>query len=107
MSNATNSHQEAIYLTLSTIPAGRVIAYGQLAKLAGLTNGARQVGRILCNLPKASNLPWHRVVNAQGKISLPQNSVAHQEQQQRLIAEGVEIKYGKINVRIYGYNKEI
>ncbi|MES2672840.1 MAG: MGMT family protein [Pseudomonadota bacterium] len=99
-------HQEAIYLALSTIPSGKVIAYGQLAKLAGLTNGARQVGKVLCNLPEHSVLPWHRVVNAQGKISLPQDSPAYHEQQQRLIAEGVTIKNGKINLRVYGYNTE-
>ena len=97
-------HQEAIYLALSTIPSGRVIAYGQLAKLAGLTNGARQVGKLLCNLPELSTLPWHRVVNALGKISLPQDSIAYREQQQRLIAEGIEFKNGKINLSIYGYN---
>jgi methylated-DNA-protein-cysteine methyltransferase-like protein len=97
-------HQEAIYLALSTIPSGRVIAYGQLAQLAGLTNGARQVGKVLCNLPERSTLPWHRVVNAQGKISLPQDSNAYREQQQRLIAEGIEFKNGKINLTIYGYN---
>lgn len=99
-------HQDAIYLALSTIPSGQVIAYGQLAKLAGLTNGARQVGKVLCNLPEHSSLPWHRVVNAQGKISLPQDSPGYLEQQQRLIAEGVAIKNGKINLRVYGYNTE-
>jgi methylated-DNA-protein-cysteine methyltransferase related protein len=98
------SHYAAIYFALSTIPSGRVIAYGQLAKLAGLTNGARQVGRVLCNLPEESTLAWHRVVNAQGEISLPQDSPAYREQQQRLIAEGIEIKNGKINLSIYGYN---
>ncbi len=104
MTNITNSAQEAVYLALSTIPSGRVVAYGQLAKLAGLTNGARQVGRILCNLPKDSNLPWHRVVNAQGKISLPQDSNSYREQHQLLTAEGIEIKNGKIKLSIYGYN---
>ncbi len=98
------TNQEAIYLALSTIPSGRVIPYGQLAKLAGLINGARQVGQMLHNLPEHSTLPWHRVVNAQGKISLPHDSKAYQEQHQRLISEGVEIKNGKINLPIYGYN---
>lgn len=99
----TNSHREAIYLALLTIPHGRVIAYGKLAALAGLTNGARQVARALCELPEGTHLPWHRVINAQGKISLPENSPSYREQVQRLQEEGIEITRGKINLKNYGW----
>ncbi len=104
MTRQKNIHQEAIYIALSKVPSGTVIAYGQLAKLAGLINGARHVGRTLCELPEGSSLPWHRVVNAQGKISLPPESDSYREQEKRLTAEGVQIKNGRINFSIYGYN---
>ena len=99
---ATN--REAIYLALMTIPAGKVITYGQLASLAGLPGAARLAGSVLCGLPEKTQLPWHRVINSQGKISLPIDSASYKKQMQRLKAEGVEIKNGKISLRIYGYN---
>lgn len=94
----------AIYAVLAQIPSGKVIAYGQLAKLAGLPNGARFVGRLMCELPEGSQLPWHRVINAQGKISLPLDSPSYGEQKRRLVSEGIEFTNEKINLRIYGYN---
>ncbi len=97
-------NKSAIYLALMSIPAGKVIAYGQLAKLAGLPGAARLAGKVLCGLPENTELPWHRVVNSQGKISLPEGSPGHKEQKSRLEAEGVEFKNSKINLRIYGYN---
>lgn len=100
--SATN--REAIYLALMSIPAGKVITYGQLAALAGLPGAARLAGTVLCGLPENTELPWHRVINAQGKISLPHDTAAYKKQWQRLQAEGVEIKNGKISLRIYGYN---
>ncbi|HSC69296.1 MAG TPA: MGMT family protein [Cellvibrio sp.] len=99
---ATN--REAIYLALMTVPAGKVITYGQLASLAGLPGAARLAGSTLSSLPAKTQLPWHRVINAQGKISLPVDSIAYKKQVQRLQAEGVEVKNGKISLRIYGYN---
>ena len=97
-------NKSAIYLALRAIPKGKVIAYGQLAKLAGLPGAARLAGKVLCGLPENTELPWHRVINSQGKISLPEGSPGHAEQKRRLEAEGVEFKNNKINLRIYGYN---
>ncbi len=101
MAPATN--KEAIYLALMSIPAGKVITYGQLAALAGLPGAARLAGTVLCGLPENTELPWHRVINAQGKISLPTDSAAYRKQQQRLQAEGVQMVNDKISLRIYGY----
>lgn len=61
---------QAIYSTVRRIPRGRVASYGQVAAEAGLPNAARQVGYALHALPFGSTVPWHRVVNAQGAISL-------------------------------------
>jgi methylated-DNA-protein-cysteine methyltransferase-like protein len=97
--------KEAIYLALAQIPKGKVVTYGNLAKLAGMPNGARLAGRLMCELPEGSRLPWHRVINAQGKISLPENSASYREQIQRLQQEGVIINNGKIKLSIYGYTE--
>lgn len=102
--SAFAQNKSAIYLALMAIPAGKVIAYGQLARLAGLPGAARLAGKVLCGLPKNTELPWHRVINSQGKISLPEDSSGYAEQKRRLEAEGVEFKNNKINLRIYGYN---
>jgi len=96
--------KEAIYLALAQIPKGKVITYGNLAKLAGMPNGARFAGRLMCELPDQSNLPWHRVINAQGRLSLPINSEGYREQVQRLQKDGIDINNGKIKLSIYGYN---
>lgn len=103
-STTSATNREAIYLALMSIPAGKVITYGQLATLAGLPGAARLAGTTLCGLPENTELPWHRVINAQGKISLPPDSAAYKKQWQRLQAEGVEIKNGKISLRVYGYS---
>lgn len=54
---------------IQQIPAGRVMTYGQIAKLAGSPRGARQVARILHSMSQKYHLPWHRVINSAGKIS--------------------------------------
>lgn len=97
-------NKAAIYLALMNIPQGKVIAYGQLATLAGLPGNARLAGKVLSGLPKNTELPWHRVINSQGKISLQEDSPGYKEQKRRLEAEGVVFKNNKISLRIYGYN---
>ncbi len=97
----SSQHREAIYLALMTVPAGKVITYGQLASLAGLPGAARLAGTVLCGLPEKTELPWHRVINAQGKISLPVDSASYKEQLRRLENEGVKIVNGKIKLNDY------
>jgi methylated-DNA-protein-cysteine methyltransferase-like protein len=53
-----------------SIPEGKVATYGQVARLAGNPNGARQVVRVLWSQSEKCRLPWHRIVNAQGRIAL-------------------------------------
>ncbi len=59
-----------IYAVIRNIPKGKVAPYGQIAALAGIPRGARQVGTALRNTPDNFKLPWQRVINAQGRISL-------------------------------------
>jgi methylated-DNA-protein-cysteine methyltransferase related protein len=70
------------------IPAGRVATYGQIAALGGNPRAARQVARILHSCSRKDSLPWHRVVNRHGEISLRQ-SQGHEIQQALLELEGV------------------
>ena len=62
-------HQR-IHRVVSQIPRGRVATYGQIARLAGLSGQARLVGHALHALPAGASVPWQRVVNAQGGISI-------------------------------------
>ena len=75
------------------IPRGRVATYGQVARLAGLPGRARQVGYALAALDEDSRVPWHRVVNAQGRISLRQDGGPGAILQRlRLRKEGVRLR---------------
>lgn len=60
---------QLIYRVVRRIPRGRVATYGQVASLAGFAGHARQVGYALHALPAGTIVPWHRVVNAAGRIS--------------------------------------
>ena len=66
----SKSSYARIYATVGRVPKGRVATYGQIAGEAGLPGQARLVGYALSALPEGSRLPWHRIVNATGKISL-------------------------------------
>lgn len=79
--------KRAVLNTLSQVPAGSVVSYGGLAKRAGYAGAARAVGALLRSLPKDTKLPWHRVVNLRGEISL-RGSSAHL-QREKLEAEGI------------------
>lgn len=61
---------EDALLVIKNIPQGKVLTYGRVAALAGKSNGARQISRLLYSMSKKHDLPWHRVINAKGKISL-------------------------------------
>jgi methylated-DNA-protein-cysteine methyltransferase-like protein len=95
------SNRSAIFAVINTIPAGAVATYGQVARLAGLPGAARLVGNVLHTLPEDTRLPWHRVVNAQGRISLPEDSASYSEQITRLRAEGVIIDQGRLSLTQY------
>lgn len=83
----TTTHEQ-IYSQVRRIPAGRVATYGQIARLAGLPHGARQVGYALAAL-RDPGVPWHRVVNARGGVS-PRAEPGYEQVQRGLLeAEGV------------------
>jgi len=80
---------ESIYSVVRRIPAGRVATYGQVAALAGFPGHARQVGYALNALDDDSDVPWHRVINAGGGISIRTGSAYHEIQRALLDSEGV------------------
>ena len=82
---------QRIYDVVRRIPRGHVATYGQVATLAGLAGHARQVGYALHALPDGTGVPWHRVVNASGRISVRAVPGAELVQQQLLEREGVRL----------------
>lgn len=109
--NSINGNSAEEFLTarqnfwqiLATVPPGRVTSYGRLAQLAGLGRGARVVARWLAQLPEGSSLPWHRVVNSRGQLSLSPESAAGAEQRRRLLGEGVLIVNHRVNMAHFGW----
>lgn len=93
--------REMLYAALAQVPAGKVVTYGQLAELAGLGRAARWVGTQLSNLPDDSRLPWHRVINQAGRLSVPEGSESWLEQCQRLRCEGVQVSNGRVSLPRY------
>ncbi len=83
------------------IPEGKVATYGQIARLAGNHKGARQVVWTLKTQTKKNDLPWFRVINSKGRISI-RDEVGFEEQRARLIGEGVEVSTdGEIDLSRY------
>ena len=87
---------EVIYSVVRKIPRGRVATYGQIAEIAGMGGHARVVGYAMHALPKGSKVPWHRVLSATARISLP--AAGGRRQRALLEAEGVRfLPSGKID----------
>lgn len=65
-----DSVRQKIYAAVRRVPRGKVATYGQIAEIAGLQGHARQVGYAMAALHASSALPWHRIINAQGRVSM-------------------------------------
>lgn len=87
---------ERIWREVAAIPRGRVASYGGIARRAGLPRRARLVGHALKVAPASLKLPWHRVLNARGRISLPAGTKAHRLQRRLLEQEGVRFRNGRV-----------
>ena len=97
----TDSLYERIYEVVARIPAGNVATYGQVARMAGIPKGARQVGYAMAALGRREprpEIPWHRVLNAKGESSIGG------EQVRRLEEEGVLFNdRGRIDLKADGW----
>lgn len=98
---------EKVVEIIRNIPEGKVMTYGQIARLAGSPRAARQVVRVLHSMSRKHRLPWHRVVNAQGQIAL-QDDESYQEQLFSLEAEGVVVGLkGVIDLEKYQWQPDL
>ena len=94
---------KSVWKVVSEIPSGHVLTYGEVARLSGMPRAARRVSQALRRAPRNLNLPWHRVINSQGKISFPEDSNGWMRQKDKLEKEGVVFLKGKINLDQFGY----
>jgi len=94
-----------IYAVVRRIPRGRVATYGQVAEAAGLPGRARQVGYALHALAAGTAVPWHRVVNAAGRVSARAMPGDELRQQQLLEREGVGFEGGRISLPRFGWRR--
>lgn len=101
--NEEPAFEERVARLISQIPEGRVSTYGTIAAMAGNPRGARQVVRVLHVWGSPRRLPWQRVVNREGRISLPEGA-GYEEQRSLLAAEGVEFDLtGRIDLERFGW----
>jgi len=112
----TNSTQETqsklspmakIWHIVAMIPPGKVSSYGKVADFAGLPGRARYVSKALKSAPEHLSLPWHRVLNSQGKISFEKHSVPFQEQMELLRIEGVTVNCGKVDLSEFEWQPDM
>lgn len=94
-----------IFQVIAQIPYGRVASYGQIARLAGIPKHARLVGYVLKYIDADSSLPWYRVINSQGKISLSKlNDQGQNIQAQLLMAEGILVIGDKVKMKEFQWD---
>ena len=94
-----------IFQVIAQIPYGRVASYGQIARLAGIPKHSRLVGYVLKHMDADSSLPWYRVINSQGKISLSKlNDQGQNIQAQLLLAEGILVIEDKVKMKVFQWN---
>jgi len=101
--NTDANWYQNVWKVVSEIPPGHVLTYGEVARLSGNAGWARRVSQALRRAPRRMNLPWHRVINSQGKISFPEESRGWVRQKEMLEDEGVVFLKGKINLERFGY----
>ncbi len=96
-----------IWETVADIPKGTVANYGQVAEIAGIPRGARQVGYALRHAPDKMQLPWHRVLTASGKLAFDPDSPAFRRQQKRLAEEDVPVINGRVDMVKYRWQPDL
>jgi methylated-DNA-protein-cysteine methyltransferase-like protein len=104
---AADADNQAIIDVILSIPTGSVSSYGRIAERAGLSRRARLVGRILRDAPEQLNLPWYRVLRANGQIAFPASSRAFERQVDLLAGEGVSVVAGRVDMDRYGWDQNI
>ena len=101
------ARMQRIWQTIRDIPAGSVANYGQIAEIAGIPRGARQVGYALRHLPDGHKVPWHRVITASGRIAFDKGSQSFEEQSKRLQQEEVTVVAGRVDMHKYRWQPDL
>ena len=99
----TDSPSKRIYEAVKRIPKGKVASYSQVAAMAGNPRMCRAVGNALHHNPDPENIPCYRVVNAKGELSGAFAFGGADEQERRLVADGIPVINGKVDLEKYGY----
>ena len=101
------SFQDDVYRIVSRCPRGKVVSYGGVAAMAGKPRAARAVGAAMRELPVGSKVPWWRVINSKGEISMRDIGHGPAIQRKLLEAEGVRFtKAGRVDWEKYGWSGE-
>ncbi len=104
MGNLRDSFFAQVYEVVRRIPPGQVATYGQIAQLLGKPRAARTVGWALHSTPEGSDVPWQRVINARGTISLDARGPGGAIQRVLLEAEGIVFdEQGRLDLQAYGW----
>lgn len=92
------SFKDRVYAILRTVPRGKVVTYGQLARLAGKPRAARAVGMLMAKNPDAPATPCHRVVASDGNLHGYSGEGGVNGKMKMLIAEGVKFRGEKVDL---------
>jgi methylated-DNA-protein-cysteine methyltransferase-like protein len=92
-----------IWEAVRCIPKGKVSTYGGIARLSGNVGQARLVGYALHALPSGSDVPWHRVINSQGRVSFRKKGGSHERQRLLLRKEGIVFEGEKVDLSRFGW----
>jgi methylated-DNA-protein-cysteine methyltransferase-like protein len=100
-------HHQRIREVIASIPSGCITSYGDVAARAGLPRRARLVARVLRETPDDAELPWFRVLRADGRIAFPPGSRGFREQVRRLAADGVRVRGGRVDLARHGWERDL
>ena len=101
------SREHKIATCIMAIPSGKVASYGQIASLAGIQRGHRLVASFLKHQERYPELPWHRVIRADGLSAFPLDSEAFYTQTSKLKSEGVLLLNNKVDMKIYCWQPDL
>ncbi|QIK81344.1 methylated-DNA--protein-cysteine methyltransferase [Lysobacter sp. HDW10] len=90
-----SADEAKVWKVIRAIPAGTVLGYGEVGRLAGFPKRARWVAKLLASKTPAG-LPWHRVLRSDGKIAFAEGSSGYERQLAALKKEGVEVRNGRV-----------
>lgn len=96
-----------IWSVVCDIPPGKVASYGQVAGMAGLPRGARQVGRALGKVPPGQSVPWHRVLRSSGQLAFAAGSEEYRQQVALLARENVDASAGRVDMKKYRWQPDL